>query len=193
LNLIYMFNSGAVSDTASLMSWITWWVAAHPEWLRRLRESDAPDAMAERIVRETLRLSQSEYLVRRTTAPITVGGFAVPAGWLVRVCVREIHRRDDAFPDAGLFRPDRFLNPPDASRYAPFGASRVGCLGEGMTLMFGRALLLSMADRYEIRVIADGPPDLGPFHWRPSERFRIGLDNRQQPAPGVSAGGAWLR
>ena len=42
VNLLYVFNSGAASDIAALMSWVTWWVATHPDWLRNLRESDAP-------------------------------------------------------------------------------------------------------------------------------------------------------
>jgi len=135
---------------------------------------DDPGAMAERIVRETLRLSQSEYLLREAREPLEVGRFVIPRGYLVRVCIREIHRRSDVFPEATRFLPDRFLNPPGPQVYAPFGASRISCLGDGMTLMFGRLLVLELAN-YDVAVADDGPFELGSFHWQPSGRFRVRL------------------
>jgi cytochrome P450 len=173
-NLLYVFNT-AWSDVAGLMSWMTQWLASQPEWLGRLRTAADPDAMAQRIVRETLRLSQSEYIVRRAREPLEFDGFVIPRGWLVRVCIRDIHRRPEVFPDPRRFDPDRFLDPPGPQAYAPFGASRISCLGESMTLMFGRLLALELARGYEIAVADDGPPELGPFHWQPSGRFRVQL------------------
>ena len=183
-NLLYVFNT-SWPDIAGLMSWITKWLASHPEWLARLRTADDPVAMAERIVRETLRLSQSEYLVRRAREPLEVGGFVIPRGWLVRVCVREIHRRADVFSEATRFLPDRFLIPPGPQAYAPFGASHISCLGENVTLMFGRLLALELARGYEIAVAGDGPLELGPFHWQPSSRFRVRLTPLAQAGEGA--------
>ena len=185
-NMAYMFNT-AWSDVAGLMSWMAWWLAANPLWLARVR--GAPDAasLAERIVRETLRLSQSEYIMRRAREPLEVAGFVIPAGWLVRVCIREIHRRADVFPDPRRFDPDRFLDPPGSSQYAPFGASRISCLGESTTLLVGRLLALELARGYDVAVARDGPAELGPFHWQPSGRFRMRLTPRDQLAVGQRA------
>lgn len=185
VNMLYVLNTAAWSDVAGLMAWITKWLAFHPEWLTRLRAAEDPSGMAERIVRETLRLSQSEYLVRRTREPLELDGFLIPRGWLVRVCIREIHRRADVFPEPTRFLPDRFLSPPGPMAYAPFGASQISCLGEEMTLSFGRLLVTELA-AYEIAVADDGPPELGPFHWQPSGRFRVRLTPlTARPQPGL--------
>lgn len=154
---------------------MTKWLAAHPEWLGRLRASPEPAALAERIVRETLRLSQSEYIIRQATAPLSLDGFTIPRGWLVRVCIRDIHRRPESFAEPTQFRPDRVLDPPGPNLYAPFGASRISCLGEGVTLLFGRLLALELARGYDIVLAQDAPPELGAFHWQPGQAFRVRL------------------
>lgn len=177
-NLLYVLNTAAWSDVAGLLSWMTSWLAHEPGWLGRLRAADAPDAMAERIVRETLRLSQSEYIIRQAREPLDLGAFVVPKGWLVRVCIRDIHRQAAVFADPTRFDPDRFLTTPGLDAYAPFGASRISCLGESVALQFGRLLALELAHGYDVAVAADGPPELGPFHWQPSGRLRVRLTPR---------------
>ncbi len=178
VNLLYVLNTAAWSDVAGLMAWMTKWLASHPEWLGRLRAADDDGALAERIVRETLRLSQSEYIIRQARTPLELHGFVIPRGWLVRVCIRDIHRRPEVFPEPTRFLPDRFLDAPGPNAYAPFGASRISCLGESMTMLFGRLLAQELARGYDIAVAADGPAELGSFHWQPSSRFRVRLTAR---------------
>ncbi len=173
VNLLYVLNTSC-ADMVGLMTWVAHWLATHSEWLGRLRAEAEPTALGDRIVRETLRLSQSEYLVRRTTRALDLDGFVVPKGWIVRVCIREIHRSAGGFAEPLRFSPDRFLEPPGPNAFAPFGASRLNCLGEPMTLLFGRTLALEMA-RYDVLVVDDGPVELGAFHWQPSSRFRVSL------------------
>jgi cytochrome P450 len=178
VNLLYVFNT-ASADVAGLMGWILKRLADNPDWLERTRATHDPSAAAERIVRETLRLSQSEYLARYATADLDIGDYVIPKGYLVRVCIREIHRRADVFPDPMRFDPDRFLPPgPGAGAYAPLGASRISCHGEGISIAFGRLLALELARAYTIKVLADGPDEMGPFHWQPNDRWRVRLTPR---------------
>ena len=55
-------------------------------------------------------LAQSEYLFRRANNAIQFRGVVIPAGWLVRVCIREIHRDPAVFTNPDRFDPDRFLD-----------------------------------------------------------------------------------
>ena len=41
---------------------------------------------------ETLRLEQSEFVMRRAYTDIRFGEVLIPEGWFVRVCIHEIHR-----------------------------------------------------------------------------------------------------
>jgi cytochrome P450 len=126
-------------------------------------------------VRETLRLDQSEFLLRRVKRPIRWGEFDIPAGWFVRVCVQESHRSPEAFDDPERFDPDRFLDPPDRARYSPFGVYRRLCPGEHLARAIGMHLVIELASRYDLQVVGDGPPEFSGFHWRPNPRFRVRL------------------
>jgi cytochrome P450 len=46
-----------------------------------LRGDPEPGELARRIVRETLRLEQSEYLMRQARRTIHWRGFVIPRGW----------------------------------------------------------------------------------------------------------------
>jgi cytochrome P450 len=127
-------------------------------------------------VRETLRLEQSEYLIRRTTGEIKLAGFVIPKGWLVRVCVRESHRSAVAFKEPNMFNPDRFIhNQPSRAEYSPFGLSpKKGCLGEDVTMVIGRIFVNEVA-QFDWNVVEDGPPEYRGFHWKPSSKLRVHL------------------
>ncbi|MGH7179947.1 MAG: cytochrome P450 [Tepidisphaeraceae bacterium] len=172
-NLIYMLLTAYV-DVTGLLHWVTKMIADHPELVTRLRSDPSPDAAAERIVRETLRLEQSEYLMRRARRTIQWNGYVIPRGWFVRVCVRESHRSAEVFERPDEFDPDRFLRrPPTPNEFAPFGMSRIACLGEVMTLTVGRLFLTTLARQFDLCTVSDGPREYGGFHWQPSSRFRI--------------------
>jgi cytochrome P450 len=181
-NLIYVLLLTS-TDVTGLMHWVIKIVCDHPEWIQKLRDDPKPDELAQRIVRETLRLEQSEYLIRRTRRTIRWRDFVIPRGWFVRVCVRESHHSGDVFADPEKFDPDRFRGEraPARSEYSPLGMSRIACLGEQLTLTTGRILLTTLANNFDLSKTADGPPEYGGFHWQPSFRFRIRLSPGTAP------------
>jgi hypothetical protein len=63
---------------------------------------------AVRIVIETLRLEQSEFLYRKVARPIEFEGFVLPRGWLIRLLIQESHRDPAVFSDPERFEPERF-------------------------------------------------------------------------------------
>jgi cytochrome P450 len=174
-NLIYVLLT-ASSDVTGLMHWMMKMVCDHPEWIQRLRDDREPGELAQRIVRETLRLEQSEYLMRQARRTIHWRDFVIPRGWLVRVCVRESHHSGEVFEDPERFDPDRFLGEraPARSQYSPLGISRI-CLGEQLTLTSGRVFLTTLVNHFELTPTDDGPCEYGGFHWQPSSKFRIRL------------------
>ena len=129
------------------------------------------------MIRESLRLEQSEYLARRTTDDIRFHGYRFPKGWRVRICIREGHRSADAFERPTEFDPDRWLDrthPP--TEYAPFGLYRHHCLAARLTQRVGAIFLEELARGYRLTITDDGPREHGRFHWRPSPRLRVRLD-----------------
>lgn len=181
-NFVYTLQTARL-DVNGLLMWLLKQAGEHPDWMTRLAEETSrnavevgrPDGLADRIVRETLRLHQSEFLLRRVKRPIRWEGFDIPAGWFVRVCVQESHRSHDAFDDPERFDPSRFLDPPDRTRYSPFGVYRRLCPGEHLSRAIARQLVVALASGYDLEVADDGPPEFSGFHWRPSARFRVRL------------------
>jgi cytochrome P450 len=180
-NLAYVMLNGW-RDASGLFGWVVKSLGDHPEWRARLRDAAGRPGfdrdLPGRIVRETLRMHQSEYVQRLIQSDIKINGFVAPRGWLLRVCVWEGHRSGKAFTNPDRFDPDRLLGQaysrPD---YTPFGASRVWCIGEHLTLTLTRVLVEQLA-AFDWSVTADGPPELGDFHWRPSSKLRIALAPR---------------
>ncbi|MGH7543580.1 MAG: cytochrome P450 [Gemmatimonadota bacterium] len=181
-NFVYTLQTARL-DVNGLLMWLLKQAAEHPAWMARLAEEAMrdpaavrrPDGLADRMVRETLRLDQSEFLLRRAKRPIRWGGFDIPAGWFVRVCVQESHRSHEAFDDPERFDPDRFLRPLDRTRYSPFGVYRRLCPGEHLSRAIATHLVVELASGYDLEVRGDGPPEFSGFHWRPSPRFRVRL------------------
>ena len=175
-NLVYL-GLGPRDDLAGLLTWVCWYLARNPRWLAEVRRVPEGDDLPERIVSETLRLDQSEYLNRFPLRDLEVAGFRVPAGWKVRVCIREIHRDATHFPDPTRFDPDRFLGGrPSRDIYAPLGVDHHSCIGEPLGRCVAQRLVRALADGYDLEVLDDGPRGLSQnTHWAPSERFRIQL------------------
>lgn len=190
-NLIYISQSTA-SDVSELLTWLLKMLSDHPQWHRRLRDdldgpgsrSADPEAtpdLADRIVSETLRLEQSEYVMRQTLTELQWDDYVIPRGWQIRVCVRESHRDPDIFDAPDVFDPDRHVGRTfGPNEFAPFGIHRLTCLGEHLTRAVARAFVTELVGGYEWIVVEDGSREFGGFHWQPSSRFRVRLEARRE-------------
>jgi len=181
-NLIYMLDS-ARNDVGGLLVWILKQLTDHPEWLAELQagspSSADEDSLADRIVKETLRLEQSEYLYRRVTSDIEIGDTVIPKGWLLRICIRDGHQDSAVFEHPESFNPDRFLGRKyEHSEYAPFGLYRHMCVGAQLTQAIARSFVAELARGFDCQAVEDGPPEHPRFHWEPNARFRARLRER---------------
>ena len=193
-NLFFIFRLG-IGDLSAALSWVVYQVTTNLEWQERLRGSGRtsgaprgtqPPDLGSRIVLETLRLEQSEFLYRRVIKPIAFHGFHIPAGWIVRICIQESHRDGETFPDPAVFNPDRFTDRSYArSEYATFGLDEHGCLGTSMVHFFGRILAEELSLLYFGQTMSDSPFEHGTrhrHHWRPGHAWRVRLEPVGAPA-----------
>lgn len=166
--------------------WVFKFLSDFPSVLEpiRARQSGTPvvpgavSDLGTRIVMETLRMEQSEFLYRRVIRTFEYQGMIVPAGWLVRFCTRESHRDSAVFSAPDRFDPDRFARRTySRDEYAPFGADAHGCMGSHIARFLGRLFVEELALGFEWRVVTDGPPERAGNrhrdHWRPNSRQRV--------------------
>ena len=184
-NLFFIFRLG-LNDATSLLDWVLTKVTENPEWQDKVKAtprtwgapvaSQPPDC-ASRVVLETLRMEQSEFMYRRITQPIVVEGYRIPAGWLLRHCVQEGHRDPDIFPEPDRFNPDRFAGRTfGRAEFSQFGADNHGCLGRSIVQFLGRIFVEEICHAYTWEVTSDGPLERGTrhrHHWRPSSLRKV--------------------
>jgi cytochrome P450 len=119
--------------------------AVHARALRR--EEHYLDA----VVKESLRIRPVIPGVGRVVRgePFRLGEYVIPPGIEINPSIRVIHRREDIYPDAGTFRPERFLgdDPPDTYSWIPFGGGTRRCLGASFALTEMRIVLARVLER----------------------------------------------
>lgn len=178
-NLLFIHKISS-DNVVALLRWLVKFLGDHPAWSERLRvelESGSKSDLSERIVLETLRLAQSEYLYREIVEDFELDGFRFPRKWLLRVCVRESHADQNVFVDADAFNPDRFLNHRfDSRQYSPFGFGPHACNGVHLTMMIATTWIESLCGGFDWSIVRDGPLEKE-FrhwsHWRPSQRLAV--------------------
>jgi cytochrome P450 len=89
----------------------------------------------------------------------------IPPGVEINPSIRVIHRREDVYPDAGAFWPERFLadDPPDTYSWIPFGGGLRRCLGASFALMEMRIVLARVLERTALRA---AQPELSKVQFR---------------------------
>jgi cytochrome P450 len=107
-----------------------------PPALERLEADLAAgdNAYLDAVVTETLRVRPVIDASERTLQkPRTIGGWDLPAGIRVYPAILLVHRREDLYPQADKFRPERFLDG-GAESYAwlPFGGGIRRCIGAAL-------------------------------------------------------------
>ena len=129
-NLVFLARTAA-TDVTGLLHWILKMLGDNQEWIGALRASTDRTDLAQRVVMETLRLEQSELLFRTVREEINVGGYVVPAGWHLRVCVRESHQDQSVFDRPERFDPDRFQRRYNRQQYSPLVRRGTPASGRG--------------------------------------------------------------
>jgi len=120
--------------TAVGIAWMFERLLRHPTALARVRDGldDPKDPYRVAVFKEALRVRPVIHNVaRRLTEPVELGGYRLPAGVAVLPSVGAVQTDPRIWgPDAGRFRPERWLEPdPPNHAWIPFGGGVRRCIG----------------------------------------------------------------
>ncbi len=149
------------------------------------RAMSGDDAYLDAVVKESLRLRPVIPGVGRVVrrARFELGPYVIPEGVEINPSIRMIHAREDLYPGAREFRPERFLaaDAPDTYTWIPFGGGTRRCLGASFAQMEMRVALrrilqrttllaasrrrdpaqfraITVAPKHGVRVVLERPP-----------------------------------
>ncbi len=142
--------------TATSLAWAMERLLRHPEKLERLRAealAGESEEYLDAVVKETLRLRPVLPIVlRKLSQPTELGGYALPAGVAVAPCIYLMHRREDIYPNARAFLPERFLERPAGTyTWIPFGGGVRRCLGASFAQLEMKRVLQSIVSEVQLR------------------------------------------
>jgi cytochrome P450 len=144
--LVALLAAGHDTSAASL-AWGFERLARHPAVHARLRDGDP--AYLDAVVKEVLRVRPALTIApRRLLQPVRIAGRTLPAGIHVAACLWLALRREDLWPQAAAFRPERWLEgaQPDPMSWIPFGGGARRCAGAPFAQMEMREVLRAAAD-----------------------------------------------
>jgi cytochrome P450 len=112
------------------------------------------------ILDESLRLFPPAWIIgRRAIADDEIGGYYVPAGTVIAICIYTLHRHPAFWEAPDLFDPERFTTERSAGRhkyaYIPFSIGPRQCIGNSFALLEASLILASITQRFELR-LSDG-------------------------------------
>ncbi|MFL5864544.1 MAG: cytochrome P450 [Solirubrobacteraceae bacterium] len=143
--LVALLMGGHDSSAASL-AWAFERIARTPQVHTRLRTGDP--AYLDAVVKEVLRVRPALTIAPRLLLePARIAGRRIPAGVQVAACLWLAMRREDLWPQAGSFRPERWLGdvPPPPVSWIPYGGGVRRCAGAPFAEMEMREVLRAAA------------------------------------------------
>jgi cytochrome P450 family 135 len=133
----------------------------HPQVYARLGDELAADddAYLDAVVTESLRLRPVIDASERTlTEPRVIGGWELPAGIRVYPGIVLVHRREDLYPAADQFRPERFLDGgAESYSWLPFGGGIRRCIGAALAQAEMAEVLRVVISRVKLRPMRPEP------------------------------------
>lgn len=158
--------------TATALSWALYWLSTQPEVKAKVQAEieslgNEPDSAAigrlpylNAFCQETLRIYPITFVTppRFTTQPIQVGPYAFPEGTYLLPSIYLVHRREDLYPNADQFRPERFLERQYSPyEYFPFGGSNRRCIGAVFALFEMKLVIAYLLRHYEFALAETRP------------------------------------
>ncbi len=183
--------------TATSLAWGAERLLRTPDALQRLKHElaegeDGGAAYLDATVNEILRDRPVVPLIgRELRAPLTLGGYDIPAGQTVNVNIWLANHRADTYPEPFRFHPDRFLGKrPETYGWIPFGGGIRRCLGASFAEMEMRHVIRALYSRVEMSLPDPAPerPVLRAVTLAPQHGARVRIEAvRERPEPAVEA------
>jgi cytochrome P450 family 135 len=142
--------------TATALAWAFELLLRNPPVLQRLKAelANGSEDYLDAVVKETLRLRPVIMGIGRVVRgePFEVGGYLIPPGVEINPSIAAIHRREDRYPDAAAFRPERFLgaDAPDTYTWLPFGGGTRRCLGASFATFEMHVVIRRVLERTDL-------------------------------------------
>jgi cytochrome P450 len=132
----------------------------NPAALSRLRDeldSGTGDEYLDAVAKETLRVRPVVDAAERTlTRPRMVAGWELPAGVKVYPGIALVHMREDLYPRARAFRPERFIDEhADSYTWLPFGGGIRRCIGAALAQAEMAEVLRVAIPAVNLRLVRD--------------------------------------
>lgn len=130
----------------------------------RTGSDDDATAMTERVINETMRSRPVIPMVgRRPTVDWQLGDYGVPAGSGIALSILLVHHREDLYPRAAEFLPERWEgHKPGTYTWLPFGGGTRRCLGAALAMAELRVAIPEIARRFDL--MPDRPEAEAPLH-----------------------------
>lgn len=152
--------------TATALAWTFHHLARHPHVQARVHEEldrvvgegpvdpEGSSALVylDAVIKETLRLRPVVAGIGRVLrAPMTIGGWDLPAGTMVGPSIYLTHRNPKVWPDPTRFDPERFLvRKVGPYEFLPFGGGTRRCIGMAFALYEMRIVLATVLARHRV-------------------------------------------
>ena len=151
--------------TATSLAWAIERLVRHPDALDRLvtEAQEGGTEYAEAVCKETLRMRPVLPIVARLLKrDVEIGGRLLPEGVIVAPNIYLVHHREDVYPDARRFRPERFLEGQGGTySWIPFGGGIRRCIGASFALYEMRIVLQAIARSVQLRAAQPASEPVG--------------------------------
>ncbi|MFM2310965.1 MAG: hypothetical protein RLZZ04_241 [Cyanobacteriota bacterium] len=156
--------------TATAIAWALYWVYHLPEVKARLLDEivslgASPEPMAiaklpylDAVCKETLRIYPVAMLTfgRIVQQPMRLLGYDLEPGKVLMGNIFSVHHREDIYPDAKQFKPERFLEREfTGGEFVPFGGGARRCIGEALAKFELKLVVATVVSRYQLTLKGD--------------------------------------
>lgn len=156
--------------TANTVAWaferLTRTPRAYDDLRDAARSGDADESarMTDRVIHEAMRARPVIPIVgRRPSVDWQLGDYGVPAGTGIAMSILLVHHREDLYPRAAEFRPERWEgHKPGTYTWLPFGGGTRRCLGAALAMAELKVAVSEIARRFDLE--ADRPEAEAPLH-----------------------------
>lgn len=179
--------------TATSLSWLLFQVAPEraiqEKLTKSIEQTDIYDSIRneylQAVINESMRLRPAAWMTDRVAlADDRFGGFSFPKGTVVMPFFYGLHRNTDHWTDAGLFKPERFIDEQGkirkSSAYFPFGAGPRMCIGNNFAMAEMSLVLHAFFTRF--RIAATGQePKMKPLMTLRPDKIILAIQKRAEP------------
>jgi cytochrome P450 len=154
------------------IAWCLYWVHRLPDIREKLKQELAslgrnfdPIAISElpyltAVCQEALRLYPVQIVTfpRMVKSPISLMGYDLPQGTIIRGNIYLTHHRPDLYPEPKQFQPERFLGQQyNNYEFLPFGGGVRRCPGEILALFEMKLILAIVLSQYDLGLTESEP------------------------------------